>query len=184
VPEDGSVADRPNASIASDAPDDLAQASVPSGAPPTQAQPGPVPWVQAIGAATAFVAVGLGLVYGLGAVSIGLRLWYIEDPVTPVLGQLPSAFLLVDAFSELILPAIAVGAAAYFVLELLLKASWRQALTAGEGHPRRHFFMIFPAMVLALAPLGFLQLSYRWPCQPDSAPPSTLIWRHRTAAGA
>lgn len=160
MPEDGSVVNHSDATIGGDGSGGLAQVSEPSGAPPAQPQPGPVPWVQAIGAATAFVAVGLGLVYGLGAISIGLRLWFIKDPVTPVLGQLPSSFLLVDAFSELILPVIAVGAAAYFILEFILKDSWRRALTANAGHPQRHLLILFFAMLLALAPLGFLQLNY------------------------
>jgi hypothetical protein len=129
-------------------------------APSAAAPPGPIPWLQAVGAATAFVAVGLGLVYGLGAISIGLRLWYIKDPVTPVLGQLPSSFLLVDAFSEIILPAIAVGVGAYVLAELLLKGSWRRALTADVAGPWRSLLLIVFAAVLALVPLGFLQLNY------------------------
>jgi len=160
VPEDDSAVKQRDASSGGES-DGLALASEPSDPPPAQSQLGPAPWLQAIGAATAFVAVGLGLVYGLGAISIGLRLWYIKDPVTPVLGQLPSSFLLVDAFSELILPAIAVGVVAYIFLEFLLKDSWRRTLTANEGQPYRHFLILFFAALLALAPLGFLQLNYR-----------------------
>ena len=160
MPEDDSAVSQLDASIARDASDGQALAWEPSGAPPDQPEPGPVPWVQAIGAATGFVGVGLGLVYGLGALAIGLRLWYIKDPVTPVLGQLPSNFLLVDAFSELILPAIVVGAAAYFLFEFLLKVSWRQALTANDGHTRRRaLIIILCAALLALDPLVFLQLN-------------------------
>jgi hypothetical protein len=156
VPEDDSAVSHLDASMGGGAADGQARAPDSSGAPPDQPQPGPVPWVQAIGAATGFVAVGLGLVYGLGAIAIALRLWYVKDLVTPVVGQLPSNFLLVDAFSELILPVIVVGAAAYFLFEFLVKASWRQALTANEGHTRRRVLILLSAALLSLVPLGLL----------------------------
>jgi hypothetical protein len=157
VPEDGSAASQPDASIGRDASDGQAPAPEPSGAPPDQPQPGPVPWLQIIGAATGFVAVGLGLVYGLGAIAIALRLWYVKDLVTPVVGQLPSNFLLVDAFSELILPVIIVGAAAYFLFEFLVQDRWRRALTEDQGHTRRRvLILLVSAALLSLVPLGIL----------------------------
>lgn len=156
MPEDDSAIGQLAASLSGNASDGQARAPDPSGAPSDQ--PGPVPWVQAIGAATGFVAVGLGLVYGLGAIAIALRLWYVKDLVTPVVGQLPSNFLLVDAFSRLILPAIVVGAAAYFLFEFLVKASWRRALTANNGHARRRLFIILLcAALLSLDPIWLLR---------------------------
>jgi hypothetical protein len=160
VPEDDAAVSHLDASTGTGITEIPVRVPESSSAPPGQPQPGPVPWVQAIGAATAFVAVGLGVVYGLGAIAIALRLWYVSDPVTPVLGQLPSNFLLVDAFSELILPATAVGAAAYFLFKFLLKASWRQALTANEGRPWRRILIVLFAALLALAPIGFLWWYY------------------------
>jgi hypothetical protein len=154
VSEDHSAVNQRDSSISGDV-------SEPPGASPAPPQPSPVPWVQAVGTATAFVAVGLGLVYGLGAISIGLRLWYIKDPVTPVLGQLPSSFLLVDAFSELILPVIVVGAAAYFILTFPVINSCWEWLTANECQKRRCLVLCFFALLLALAPLGFLRWNYR-----------------------
>jgi hypothetical protein len=165
VPEDDSAIIQRDGAIEGSASDDLATGPGSPGVPPAQPQSGPVPWVQAIGAATAFVAVGLGLVYGLGAICIGLRLWYIKDPVAPVLGQLPSSFLLVDAFSELILPVIAVGVAAYLILEFPLQDSWRRALTGiiGRATVRLALFFVVLFLVvplLAAVPLLFLRLNY------------------------
>src|SRR6185369_2806049 len=72
-------------------------------------------WATLATAATAIVAIVAAVIYGLGAVSLGLKLWFVRDPVTPVLGQLPSSFLLVASFSYIIFPAILAGAGVYFL---------------------------------------------------------------------
>jgi hypothetical protein len=86
-----------------------------NGSPPGNGGRSAAIWAQVIGASTAVIALIVAIVYGLGAIYLGLKLWYIKDPYTPVLGQLPRSFLLVDAFADVIIPAILAGAIAYLL---------------------------------------------------------------------
>lgn len=100
-------------------------------------------WAQIIGGATAVIALAVALLYGLGAISLALVLWYIKDPVSPALAQLPRNILVVQAFSAVIFPAAFVAviglvlrkAAGNVVQELIKGRAWEQfvrmlALTA------------------------------------------------------
>jgi hypothetical protein len=110
-----------------------------------------------IGQATALLAVAVAVIYGAGALSLGLKLWYAKDPWAAVLGQLPRDFLLVDAFSEVILPTIIIGAAAYLIYDKIEPASAR---TSGKFlHPARILAWLLLAAFLASVPLGFLLLT-------------------------
>jgi hypothetical protein len=107
-----------------------------------------------IGQATAVLAGAVAVIYGAGALSLGLKLWYAKDPWAAVLGQLPRDFLLVDAFSEVIIPVIIIGACAYLIYNRIEPASakvrrkflrWRRILV---------WFLL--AALLAAVPLVFL----------------------------
>jgi hypothetical protein len=82
----------------------------------------PQKWAPLIGAATAVLTITVAVIYGLGAFSLGLKLWLINDPVTPVLGQLPNNFLLIAAFAGVIGPAIIAGAILYLLCAWLAPA--------------------------------------------------------------
>jgi hypothetical protein len=88
------------------------------GDPPSNGGRSAAIWAQIIGASTAVIALIVAIIYGLGAIYLGVKLWYTKDPYTPVLGQLPRNFLLVDAFIDVIIPAILAGAIAYLLYRL------------------------------------------------------------------
>ena len=88
------------------------------GNPPSNGGRSAAIWAQIIGASTAVIALIVATIYGLGAIYLGLKLWYVKDPYAPVLGQLPHNFLLVDAFVNVIIPAIFAGAIAYLLYRL------------------------------------------------------------------
>ena len=120
------------------------------------AQPGRLGWAQIIGAATAIITIIAAIIYGLGAASLGLRLWYIKDPVTVALGQIPHSFLLIPAFIYVMLPSIFAGVLAYFLYRWLAKERWHTSLI--EGNKIRAFQVIALALLVALIPWGFLWL--------------------------
>jgi hypothetical protein len=62
-------------------------------------------WAQMLGAATAIITLFVAVIYGFGAVSLALALWYTKDPVSPELAQVPRDILIVRAFSGVIFPA-------------------------------------------------------------------------------
>lgn len=92
-------------------------------------------WAQIIGAATAVIALTVALLYGLGAISLGLVLWYIKDPVSPALAQLPRDILVVQAFSAVIFPAAFVAVIGlvfrkpvrYLVEQLIKVNAWAES---------------------------------------------------------
>jgi hypothetical protein len=90
----------------------------PTAAAPTADTAGTVPLpTQIIGQATAVIALALGVVYAAGGLSLGLKLWYLQDPWTPVLGQLPRDFVVFNAFGEVIVPAVIIGVIGYLCYE-------------------------------------------------------------------
>ena len=110
-----------------------------------------------IGQATAVLAVAVAVIYGAGALSLGLKLWYAKDPWGAVLGQLPRDFLLVDAFSEVILPVILIGAGAYFIygrIGPVYAKTNRQFL-----RPARILVWLSLAALFAFVPLVFLHFT-------------------------
>lgn len=137
-------------------------------------------WAQVIGAATAIIAIAVAALYGLGAVSLGLMLWYVKDPVSPALAQLPREILIVHAFSGIIIPTIVtavVGFVLYEVLHLSTRISSspparprdappraidRLRITKDDGAPR-FFRLIILAALLALVPLAILRHNYTFP---------------------
>lgn len=104
-----------------------------------------------IGAATAWIAIAVAVIYASGGLALGLRLWYDQYSWQPVLGQLPKNFLLVDALIVLAF-AIIVAVVAYPLYEKLKRS--------GKGqNPRRLSFWLWSAAaatVLAALPLVFL----------------------------
>jgi hypothetical protein len=115
-------------------------------------------WAELATAATAIITIVAAAIYGLGAVSLGLKLWYIKDPVTPVLGQLPSSFLLVASFSYIIFPAILAGAVVYSLYHHL--ARHRPLLRSTKNSkPNIIYFTILP-ILLAGVPVGFVFYYY------------------------
>jgi hypothetical protein len=112
-----------------------------------------------IGQATAVLAAAVAVIYGAGALSLGLKLWYVKDPWAAVLGQLPRNFLLVDAFSEVMIPVIIIGACAYLIYDRIEPISAR--INRKFLHAARILAWLSLAALLAAVPLVFLILTTR-----------------------
>jgi hypothetical protein len=67
-----------------------------------------------VGQATAVLAVGAAVIYAAGALSLGLKLWFIQDTWEPVLGQLPHDLILANAISDVI-PALIAAMPVYWL---------------------------------------------------------------------
>jgi hypothetical protein len=98
----------------------------------------------------------VGVAYAAGGLSLGLRLWYLQDPWTPVLGQLPRDFILFNAFGQVILPAVIIGAIGYLLFE-------RFGLGFRQLRTPRIMFLLMAGWTAALAfiPLITLNLASR-----------------------
>lgn len=112
-----------------------------------------------IGQATAVLAAAVAVIYGAGALSLGLKLWYVKDPWAAVLGQLPRDFLLVDAFSEVMIPVIIIGACAYLLYDRIEPVSAR--INRKFLRPARILAWLSLAALLAAVPLVFLLFTTR-----------------------
>ena len=110
-----------------------------------------------IGQSTAVLAVAVAVIYGAGALSLGLKLWYAKDPWAAVLGQLPRDFLLIDAFSEVMLPVILIGVGAYLIYERIEPD--RAKTNRNLLHPARILAWLSLAALLASVPLVFLHFT-------------------------
>jgi hypothetical protein len=64
-----------------------------------------------VGQATAALAFTAAVVYAAGGLTLGLQLWFLRVPWTPVLGQLPRDFIGITAVGQVILPCVIAGAA-------------------------------------------------------------------------
>lgn len=105
-----------------------------------------------IGQSTAVIAAAAAVVYGSGALSMGLRLWYDHYSWSPVLGQLPRNLILVDAISYVMAPAILIGVLAY----ILYRQFDRQL-----GSAMKWLVAVGFAAAIAFVPLIFLEIVRR-----------------------
>ena len=72
-----------------------------------------------LGQATAALAFAAAVVYTAGGLSLGLKLWFMKVPWTPVLGQIPKDLIVVTAVGQVVLPCLIVGAAVGAVINWL-----------------------------------------------------------------
>jgi hypothetical protein len=72
----------------------------------------------AIGQATAVLAVIAAAIYLTGAVSLGLKLWFLQFPWTPVLGQIPRDYIITISTGQVILPSLIAGIIAGFMIDI------------------------------------------------------------------
>lgn len=102
-----------------------------------------------VGQATAVLAVAAAVIYAAGALSLGLKLWFIQDTWAPVLGQLPHDLILANAISDVI-PALIAAMPVYWL--------YRGWYTKKKDHQRlrQALAVLASAVVLALATGIFL----------------------------
>jgi hypothetical protein len=81
-----------------------------------------------IGQATAALAFAAAVIYAAGGLSLGLKLWFMKVPWTPVLGQIPKDLIVVTAVGQVVLPCVIVGVAVGVVID------WLTVGPAGSKH--------------------------------------------------
>ena len=132
--------------------------------PPRRPAPDAASRVDAvIGQSTAVIAVLGSALYAAGALTLGLKLWFVKVPWTPVLGQLPHGFILTTAFAEIIAPTALAGIVVGSVIDLGHKRRCR-ALPWHWTKQRWYSvagYDLAIAAVLAGVPIGLLQLTTR-----------------------
>jgi hypothetical protein len=74
----------------------------------------------AIGQAAAGLTAAVAIIYGAGALTIALRLYFTHLSWEAVLGQLPHDFILTTGFGEIILPAMIIGLLGSVLLNYLV----------------------------------------------------------------
>jgi hypothetical protein len=119
-------------------------------------EPGPSPTEVStsaliIGQTTAVLAVAAAVVYAAGGLALGLKLWYDQFPLTPILGQLPRDFFLANAII-VVAPAIILGLVAYPLYKS--PKGLREGLLHGRVAP--WLLSLVAAVVLAMIPIAFL----------------------------
>jgi hypothetical protein len=82
--------------------------------------------------ATAALALAVALTYAAGALSLGLKLWFLEVPWTTVLGQLPHDPLITTAVGQVMVPCLAGGAVLGILIDQL------NGMRAHDETPGRH----------------------------------------------
>jgi hypothetical protein len=138
-----------------------------------------------IGQATAALAVTAAVIYAAGGLTLGLQLWFLGVPWTPVLGQLPRDFIGITAVGQVILPAVIAGAAFGGLIDWLSfrrepRARPRPAADRQPGYLTRPYWpepginFLLRTFVIALLCGGLL----------GTVPLVLLIFTQHPAAGA
>jgi transcriptional regulator with XRE-family HTH domain len=82
-----------------------------------------------IGQATAALAFAAAVIYAAGGLSLGLKLWFMKVPWTPVLGQIPRDLIIVTAVGQVVLPCLIAGAGVGGLID------WLSVAPAASRHP-------------------------------------------------
>ena len=123
-----------------------------------------------IAQAATVLAVGVGIVYAAGALSLVFKLWYDGVPSLPVLVQLPRTWSISQAVTELLPIAVAIGALAVWMWNRLRNLRMARLLAepadAGSDSARRRLaarrWAAALVIGLLLACVGVLLARYVW----------------------
>jgi hypothetical protein len=94
--------------------------------------------------ATTVITLLVAFIYVSGALTLIFKLWYLRVSSDSVLGQLPHDFIITTAFTQVIVPTLAVAGILTFVHARYLRWSW-----AHKARPRWRHAGVKSAFVLA-----------------------------------
>jgi hypothetical protein len=115
-----------------------------------------------IGQAAAGLTAGAAIIYGSGALTIALRLYFTHLSWEAVLGQIPRDLILTTGFGEIILPAMVIGILGAILLNYLVNAEHSGLVFRVQLRLQRYLtappsFGHFLAWLLASAFFGVLE---------------------------